>query len=688
MNEYVEKALLHLTGKSNIETVTTEELADLANAHPYFPVAQVLLAKKLKNNNSDSFLLQVQKTALYFSNPYWLHYQLMSAAPTLSIDQKDEREEDKQLLLEEPNALPEDERTLEVTENGSIQLAAPASPAALLETSTSIENTEAAPPILLENEAKNKVDEQIDVYATVATDDEDAIAKNKEDVGTNEPAESNDIISDEHAPFVPPVASASTGIVTIDENTNTGTTETSNRQEETGIQEVVHHEPQWQAGETQEVLTKPDFIFSDEADTSVKETISAIEDAESGQPSINTEHISSIQSGAPEDIAGTSDDAEGTTQLQDLEEPAAAFENVEERQELAESEDQQIVPAEYEQQPPHIPDNFIQLDHPEFAGDSHNSLQTQGFLVEDPGENDYPEYVPHHQYHDDPDQDYNTQYNYEGSNGNETSLIEFSQRPPLPTDILQLDNPLFAAGDESQDVAATVAASEKNEDEIFPDELHPEKEEVLEELMQEKADEEEEMKESSPATVEQLSEQTEITLPVHEEDSQIIDEFVESQHEQKNAETTTETQRVPSTDEKEAPTASTPSPAVDEPLIPIEPYHTIDYFASQGIKLSLEKNPQDKLGKQLRTFTQWLRHMKKLGPEDAIKSSENEQMESNILGIANASNEQQEIVTEAMAEVLIKQGKNQQAIEVYNKLSFLNPDKSTYFADQIQKIKR
>jgi hypothetical protein len=32
--------------------------------------------------------------------------------------------------------------------------------------------------------------------------------------------------------------------------------------------------------------------------------------------------------------------------------------------------------------------------------------------------------------------------------------------------------------------------------------------------------------------------------------------------------------------------------------VPIDPYYTIDYFASQGIKLDLEKNPQDQLGQE------------------------------------------------------------------------------------------
>ena len=120
--------------------------------------------------------------------------------------------------------------------------------------------------------------------------------------------------------------------------------------------------------------------------------------------------------------------------------------------------------------------------------------------------------------------------------------------------------------------------------------------------------------------------------------------------------------------------------------IPIDPYYTIDYFASQGIKLDLD-NPNDKLGQNLKRFTQWLRHMKKLGPEDAGREIENTQADEEVQKMADTSNKVREVVTEAMASVLEKQGKKGKAIELYTKLSFLNPDKSVYFAAQIQKLK-
>jgi hypothetical protein len=54
---------------------------------------------------------------------------------------------------------------------------------------------------------------------------------------------------------------------------------------------------------------------------------------------------------------------------------------------------------------------------------------------------------------------------------------------------------------------------------------------------------------------------------------------------------------------------------------------------------------------------------------------------------AENSNEPREVVTETMAEVLEKQGQVEKAIQLYIKLSFLNPEKSAYFAAKIQQLK-
>ncbi len=55
--------------------------------------------------------------------------------------------------------------------------------------------------------------------------------------------------------------------------------------------------------------------------------------------------------------------------------------------------------------------------------------------------------------------------------------------------------------------------------------------------------------------------------------------------------------------------------------------------------------------------------------------------------IAQSSNESKEVLTESMADVLQKQGQIDKAIQLYIKLSFLNPEKSAYFAAKIQHLK-
>ena len=49
--------------------------------------------------------------------------------------------------------------------------------------------------------------------------------------------------------------------------------------------------------------------------------------------------------------------------------------------------------------------------------------------------------------------------------------------------------------------------------------------------------------------------------------------------------------------------------------------------------------------------------------------------------------EEDDLVSEELAEIYAQQGLKMQAIEIYRKLSLLNPKKSAYFADQIEKLK-
>lgn len=122
-----------------------------------------------------------------------------------------------------------------------------------------------------------------------------------------------------------------------------------------------------------------------------------------------------------------------------------------------------------------------------------------------------------------------------------------------------------------------------------------------------------------------------------------------------------------------------------EEIPSFEPLHTVDYFASQGIKIKEEALMNDKLGKQMKSFTDWLKSMKKLHPGKLPE--QNEVIERIIQASAEESNADAEILTEAMAEVLLKQNKREKAVAMYQKLSLINPSKSAYFAAKIESIK-
>jgi hypothetical protein len=121
--------------------------------------------------------------------------------------------------------------------------------------------------------------------------------------------------------------------------------------------------------------------------------------------------------------------------------------------------------------------------------------------------------------------------------------------------------------------------------------------------------------------------------------------------------------------------------------ISFEPFHTVDYFASQGIKISQEELPRDKFGKQVKSFTEWLKTMKRL-PATQLGASVDAGTETRVQNMALNSIHDASVWTEAMAEVWIKQGNASKAIEVYNKLSLLNPSKRAYFATKIENLKR
>ena len=113
-----------------------------------------------------------------------------------------------------------------------------------------------------------------------------------------------------------------------------------------------------------------------------------------------------------------------------------------------------------------------------------------------------------------------------------------------------------------------------------------------------------------------------------------------------------------------------------------------DYFEAQGIQIDLANLPQDKFTKQLRSFTAWLKVLKHNEVNSQQLAEIGEEQEKMISIIAEKANNATEVITEAMAEIWIKQGNKRKAIDIYSKLSFIFPEKSVYFASQIELLKQ
>ncbi len=164
---------------------------------------------------------------------------------------------------------------------------------------------------------------------------------------------------------------------------------------------------------------------------------------------------------------------------------------------------------------------------------------------------------------------------------------------------------------------------------------------------------------------------------------------------------------------------ATTSPLKDErPLI--HPIYTEDYFLQQGEKVSTElpdeidsllpEDNSDEGAKSLMvmmSFSEWLLHFKSTAEKQqeddkgqkALKTmwqkeklaaaieEENEEIPENVFEMAvNSITKEDGLASESLAEIYIKQGKYDKAIDMYRKLSLRNPQKSAYFARKIEDI--
>jgi pentatricopeptide repeat protein len=71
----------------------------------------------------------------------------------------------------------------------------------------------------------------------------------------------------------------------------------------------------------------------------------------------------------------------------------------------------------------------------------------------------------------------------------------------------------------------------------------------------------------------------------------------------------------------------------------------------------------------------------------AAMQEENEEIPENVFEMAvNSITKEDDLASESLANIYIKQGKYDKAIDMYRKLSLRNPQKSAYFATKIDEV--
>lgn len=287
----------------------------------------------------------------------------------------------------------------------------------------------------------------------------------------------------------------------------------------------------------------------------------------------------------------------------------------------------------------------------------------------------------------------------EGAKFTDTTVIQESANP-VDEKEETLDAISMADKNLQQEIANTVQNEPAEEEEIITEvdilkeeELNDEeitdnevlKQEIANTVQNEPAEEIEIVNDEQTnieTTVEKNDEQQVALHAEKKEDHFIIPHVEEDEDDEEDEETYKE--------DEDLPPLHIPSLKI-EPLketgndLLFEPYHTVDYFASQGIKEKPEGIPKDRFSHQLKSFTEWLKSMKKL-TDDGIETQLDAGSEAKVQTLANHSIADTEILTETMAEVWIKQGDWQKAAEVYHKLSLQNPSKSHYFAAKIKSL--
>ena len=153
---------------------------------------------------------------------------------------------------------------------------------------------------------------------------------------------------------------------------------------------------------------------------------------------------------------------------------------------------------------------------------------------------------------------------------------------------------------------------------------------------------------------------------------------------------------------------------IEEDLI--APVYSEDYFRHQGVEVSnalpeelsvQEEEDDEKSLMVMMSFADWLLHFKHKNEAEseeekeqkafktmwqkeklaAAAEEENEEIPENVFEMAvNSITNEDDLASESLADIYIKQKKYDKAVEMYHKLSLRNPQKNTYFARKIEEV--
>ncbi len=98
----------------------------------------------------------------------------------------------------------------------------------------------------------------------------------------------------------------------------------------------------------------------------------------------------------------------------------------------------------------------------------------------------------------------------------------------------------------------------------------------------------------------------------------------------------------------------------------------------RGIRI-LDDPSDERHAKQRELIERFLQSEPRIQPKKELLSSENI--------AADSLKDQADLVSETLADVLHKQGNSRKAMEIYQKLCLIYPEKSSYFAKKLQAIK-